>query len=50
MLTKASEMMTAKWNTELLPIPKSMEAPFMKMILLPREIGKSVHSQVSCDV
>lgn len=35
LLEEATNLMTSTWGTEKLPIPKSMEAPFMKMIRLP---------------
>lgn len=35
-LKEATDLMTSTWGTEMLPIPKSMEAPFMKMVQLPK--------------
>lgn len=41
LLCKATDLLTSSWKTEKLPIPKSMEAPFMRMIQVPKLEGLS---------
>ncbi|XP_052092722.1 uncharacterized protein LOC127729107 isoform X2 [Mytilus californianus] len=41
LLNKATNMLTTSWKTEKLQIPRSMEAPFMRMVRLPKLKGLS---------
>ena len=43
LLRNATELLTTSWKTERLPIPQSMEAPFMRMIELPELEGLSTY-------
>ena len=52
LLRNATELLTTSWKTERLPIPQSMEAPFMRMIELPELEGLSTYASriifISC--
>lgn len=37
LIEKAASMLTSAWETNTLPIPKSMEPPFMRLIRLPQQ-------------
>ena len=45
LLRNATELLTTSWKTERLPIPQSMEAPFMRMIELPELEGLSTYDE-----
>lgn len=36
LLNEATDLLTSSWKTEKLQIPKSMEAPYMRLVMLPK--------------